>query len=74
MKPQDLLEDTCRLLGLADPTPLRSLSDSELSSLRDLVETARARERASLDAAIDGAMNHVPFLVRGAVRRILFPS
>ena len=60
-------------LGLADAAPLVELTPDQLAWLRDAARGARHREHAALEAAIDRAMEHVPWLLRGAVKRILFP-
>ena len=69
----ELIAETQAELGLADPTPLASLAPDELAWLRAAVRDAREREHAALTAAVDQALEHVPRLLRGAVRRILFP-
>ena len=68
-----LHEETASALGLADPAPLAALSVAEIAWLRDAAYRARDREQAAVTAAIDQALDHVPALLRGAVRRILFP-
>lgn len=68
-----LLAETQAALGLADPQPLAGLSPAETAWLLDAATRARAREQAAVAAAIDHALAQVPALVRGAVRRILFP-
>ena len=70
---QELLTETQAELGLADAAPLAALTQAQLMWLRDAAREARMREQASLDAAVDRAMTHVPWLLRGAVKRILFP-
>jgi len=70
---QELLIETQTELGLADAAPLAALTPAQLAWLRDAAREARTREQASLDAAVDKAMAHVPWLLRGAVKRILFP-
>jgi hypothetical protein len=70
---QELLAEAQAELGLADPAPLTALTAAQLAWLRDTARDARNREQASLDAAVDRAMQHVPWLLRGAVKRILFP-
>ena len=72
MTPQ-LLAETQSELGLGDATPLAALPESQLAWLRDAARTARDREQAALEAAVDRALEHVPWLIRGAVKRILFP-
>ena len=69
----DLVDETHAELGLRDSAPLAELSAADLAWLRDTVRDVRQREQAALEAAVDRAMEHVPWLVRGAVRRILFP-
>ena len=68
-----LLDETTAELGLVDPAPLTELPPGQLVWLRDAARDARKREHAALEAAVDRAMEHVPWLVRGAIRRILFP-
>lgn len=70
---QELISETQAELGLADATALAELSPAQLAWLRDAARDARKREQASLDAAVDRALGHVPWLLRGAVKRILFP-
>ncbi|HEY5926727.1 MAG TPA: hypothetical protein VIV11_33805 [Kofleriaceae bacterium] len=69
----ELLAETKSELGLADATPLVTLPTEQLAWLRDAARTARDREQAALEAAVDRALDHVPWLLRGAVKRILFP-
>jgi hypothetical protein len=52
---------------------LETLAPDEREWLAEAVRAAREREHASLQAAVDRALEHVPWVVRGAVRRILFP-
>ena len=40
--------------------------------VRSEIVALRERRRAELHAAIDGAMEHVPRLLRGALKRVLF--
>ena len=70
---QELLLEAQSELGLADPAPLAALTPAQLAWLRDAARDARKREEASLGAAVDRALEHVPWLLRGAVKRILFP-
>jgi len=69
----ELLADTQAELGPAAPGLLAGLSSAQLARLRDALRAAKLRDRAALDAAIASAMGRVPALLRGAVRRILFP-
>jgi hypothetical protein len=66
---EDLVGEAATALGLADTKPLSGLSVAEVAWLRDAAYRARDREQAAVTAAIDHALDHVPMLVRGAVRR-----
>ena len=55
-----------------EPT-LAALAPDAQEWLREAARAALERERAELEAAVDRAMEHVPWLLRGAVRKILFP-
>ena len=69
----ELLTEAQAELGLAEPKPVEALPPGQLAWLRDAARAAREREQVALEAAIDRAMEHVPWLLRGAVKRILFP-
>ncbi|CAN5823138.1 hypothetical protein BH11MYX2_BH11MYX2_26350 [soil metagenome] len=43
------------------------------SDVRIEIAALRERRRSELRGAIDGAMEHVPRLLRGALKRVLFP-
>ena len=56
-------------LGAPPPAGLEELSDDDLRVLAGLVARARRRQAAALEAAADDAFDHIPRLLRGAVRR-----
>lgn len=58
---------------LGDPLPegLGALDDPELGKLAEQLRDARERQRAAVDAAIETALGHLPWFVRGPVRTIL---
>jgi hypothetical protein len=60
-------------LGLADGAALAALADADAIALRDGVRALVAQQRAALAAAIDAALEQVPWVLRGAVRKVLFP-
>lgn len=64
--------DLHRELGGRVPEGLATLTDEERSELAGLVHDARRRQSQALDGAIAQALDIVPRLVRGPVRRILF--
>lgn len=68
-----LVEQAQAELGLDDGSPLAELPPPQLAWLLDVARDARARERAALDAAVDRALEQIPRVLRGAVRKILFP-
>jgi hypothetical protein len=49
------------------------VSPEQSSALAGLVEKQRQRQRAELAEAIERALEHVPRLLRGTLRRMLFP-
>ncbi len=59
-------------LGAAAPDGLRALSDAQLDGLADLLREAKRRQSGALESAIDEALEIVPRMVRGPVRKILF--
>jgi len=51
---------------------IEALSEGEQAALLELVCEMRARRAAELQAAITNALEQVPRVVRGALRRVLF--
>lgn len=52
--------------------PLERLSPAARAELSRLVAEARERQRRELKAAIDESLTHVPALLRGPIRKLLF--
>ncbi len=61
-------------LGGRVPDGLETLTDEELTSLAGVVRDAKRRQSQALDGAIEQALDIVPRLVRGPVRKVLFGS
>ena len=59
-------------LDMRLPEGLGALTDGELTDLADRVLEAKQRQSLALEVGIDDALEIVPRLVRGPVRRILF--
>jgi hypothetical protein len=59
--------------GAQAPPAIAELEDGEAGILLKGLRAAQAREQTALDAAIDGSLAMVPFLLRGAFKKILFP-
>jgi len=59
-------------LGAPLPTGLESLKKPELEKLAAAFANAKTQQRAALLASTEAALSHVPMLLRGAVRKVLF--
>lgn len=61
-----------RELGVSPPAGvLGALSDAELQALVDVIHSARRRQSAATRAAGDRALNNLPWIVRGPVKKII---
>lgn len=58
-------------LGGKAPRGLKRLSAQELEQLDDAVRQARHRQSAALAEAGEKAFGHIPWLLRGPVRKIV---
>jgi len=54
------------------PDGLSTLKDDELSDLAELLQAAKQRQSEALDQGIDEALEIVPRVARGSVRKMLF--
>ncbi|MDQ6751802.1 MAG: hypothetical protein M3Z33_13760 [Actinomycetota bacterium] len=59
-------------LGGRVPEGLETLTDGELADVGDRLRDTKRRQSQALDAAIEEALEIVPRLLRGPVRKILF--
>lgn len=59
-------------LGAALPAGLEGLSKPQFDSLATALASAKTRQRAALEQSTEAALGHVPLLLRGAVRKVLF--
>jgi hypothetical protein len=59
-------------LGDSVPAGLETLTDEELTDVADRLRDAKLRQSQALAAAIEQALEIVPRLLRGPVRKILF--
>jgi hypothetical protein len=63
-----------RLAGLLrgpEPPGVSALPDADRDALADVIERALARQRRELAASFDATLRHVPFPLRGVVRKVL---
>ncbi len=69
----DLSAWDAQLPGLAQKLPdLDGLDQADIQRLEALILQAQAQQAASLAAATEESLSHVPALLRGAVRKLLF--
>lgn len=59
-------------IGAPLPPGLEGLSKPQLEKLAAAFATAKQQQRAALAASTEAALSHVPMLLRGAVRKVLF--
>ena len=59
-------------LGGRLPAGLNALQDEELSDLANRLRETKQRQSQALEVGIDEALDIVPRLVRGPIRKILF--
>jgi len=56
---------------LGDVKILDGLSAANSRKLLALMTDARAQQQAALEKALEGALSHIPMLLRGPVRKVL---
>lgn len=59
-------------LGAPLPPGLEGLKKPELEKLAAALAAAKTRQRKALEGSAEAALSHVPMLLRGAVRKVLF--
>jgi hypothetical protein len=59
-------------LGGSVPDGLDVLSEEDLSGFAAMVRIAKKRQSQQLESAVDEALDIVPRLLRGTIRKILF--
>jgi hypothetical protein len=59
-------------LGTSVPAGLEALSEEELHGFAAAIRVAKRRQSAELELAVDQALDIVPRLLRGTIRKILF--
>jgi hypothetical protein len=71
--PSPLLPELAAELRGADLSAIGDLPSAAQTQLLDAIRTTRKRQQQALDAAIDQGLSMTPALLRGALKRILFP-
>ena len=59
------------LLGGDPPPGVAALDESSRAALADLIEEARRSQSRSLEESFTATLKHVPFPVRGVVKKVL---
>ncbi len=66
------IDDLTDALGALPPPGIAAaLSDADAAGLAEAVVEARARQSAALAAATKSALDHVPRLLRGPIRKLV---
>jgi hypothetical protein len=65
------MDDLREALRAEPPAGCEKLSPADRDAVAVLIQAARERQGAELRAAVDGAYDHVPRLLRGPLRKLL---
>ena len=65
------LKELSAELGASAPGELAVLSDKELAELVSCLRQAKRAQREQIRRAFDSALSHVPFLLRGPLKKML---
>lgn len=61
-------------IGGEAPQAFEALDAEALQDLAGLIESSRRRQQQALQQSLEDALRYLPRLLRGPVRRILFPE
>jgi len=64
-------DDLRALLGADPPASVDALPPDERGELADILREAKQRQARTLEAAFVATLKHVPFPVRGLVKKVL---
>lgn len=64
-------DELARLLGVQPPESVRGLDDAARVELAAVLRESRQRQQRGLEDAFTAALRHVPFPVRGIVKKVL---
>jgi hypothetical protein len=71
MSRKEALREVESQLQATPPKRLSSLSEQELEDLASAIREARHRQAAELHAAGERAFDHIPWLLRGPIRKVM---
>ena len=58
--------------GAGQLPALDKLNDKQLQTFIELLREGKKNQRTTLNAAMENALGHVPMLLRGVVRKVMF--
>ena len=61
-------------LGGQPPESITELDDASVTKLAQLLKSSRERQQAQLAESLEKALGHLPRLLRGPVKKVLFPK
>lgn len=64
-------DDLRALLGADPPASVRAMSADARAELADILRDAKRRQASALEEAFAATLKHVPFPVRGIVKKVL---
>ena len=64
-------DDLRSLLGADPPATVRQLSAADRTELAEILREARRRQARTLEEAFTATLKHVPFPIRGIVKKVL---
>lgn len=64
-------DDLRTLLGADPPASVRALPPAERAELADILRAAKQAQARTLEQAFVATLKHVPFPVRGIVKKVL---
>jgi hypothetical protein len=64
-------DELSTLLGAVPPAGVQALDAGARAELVELIRDSRRRQGRSLEAAFTASLKHVPFPVRGIVKKVL---
>lgn len=73
MSPSNASSPLQAVLGEPPPPSIEQLDADAQAALAGLLTTAIEAQQTAMETALEDSLRYVPALLRGAVRRVLFP-
>lgn len=71
---QQALQQLGKAIDGTPPPAFEAMSAADIQALSDTLQEAHRRQQTQLKESLEHALSYVPKLLRGAVRKVLFPS